>query len=196
MALIKLEALRALASFLECQVPELAGKVCVGQAEANHLQEYPHMVLLATGWRFEPDQSGDFHQPGPERLVSDVGTHRVTVEMRLGAQTSGERYTLGQKVLDVFLAGGSADDLDGELHPGVLRVPVLAAPEYGNWFAAWEIDAEEWEDEKAFDQAFYSVLELQGAVPALVSRRRVFRLDEIRAQLDEGAQTETQAITE
>lgn len=200
MGCVKLESMMALAAFIECAVPELRDRVCVGQAEAGHELELPSLAIIAPSrWRYSPEQADDVHSPDSARAVFDTGRHLATIQLRLGAATTGERYELEAKVLALFLGGGAVDDVNGELHPGVLRTPVTTLPEYGTWMACWELDDEEWDDEKAFDQEFYSVIVVEGVVPALVIKQGVYPLRELRTSvtdLDTGAEIAASTLTE
>ena len=62
---------------------------------------------------------------------------------------------------------------------------VTAVPECHDATVAWELDTDEWEDEKAFDKKWYSVMTVAAQLPVLVTREGVPKIEEVRVSLTE-----------
>ena len=172
MAIVRLEVLKQLSAAITADVPDLAGKVCVGHAGASKLLSFPHMVILPIRWKYTPFQADEVHEPAADRVVMNVGYHQSIVQVRLGAKTQHERYALEQQVIDVFLST--------PMRPGVLLTEVTSCPELGDFTASWELDNDEWEDAKAFDSQFYSIIVLDATIPALVTRTGAWTIEQIQ----------------
>lgn len=175
MAVIRLEALRELERRIVCAIPELTGQVCLGQQAAGKVDTYPSLSIDPIRWRYQPDQADDHHAPAPDRLIVNVGRHESTVQLRLVCATPVQRTEIEQKLLDLFL--------EEPLHPGVLITYVLPCPEYGEFVAAWELEEDEWADDRAFDNQFASLIVCTGVIPALVTRRDAYRISDLRLGL-------------
>jgi hypothetical protein len=174
MAVVRVEALRALAAAIETAVPALAGKVKVGQQPSNVEQTYPTLTLVPARWKFEPHQESVHATIGDAadgNVVFNVGAHAGIVQLRIVATTPGERYELEQRVIDVLLGQ--------EGRPGVFVVPVTAIASLSSWIAAFEYEADSWNDGFAFDRKLESLIELNAIVPALVARTGVYEIDEL-----------------
>lgn len=178
MAVVRLEALAGLARAIMCAIPELRDRVCVGQADAGHAMTFPSLTIVPRGaWKFYPDQAEEVFEPSPNCVVMNVGTHQATLDVRLGAATLYQRYALEQKLVDLFLST--------PLRPGVLLTQITACENLGPFVAAWEYEDDEWRDEKAFSQEFYSEIAITGTIPALVTRAGAYRIESLRLGLQE-----------
>lgn len=179
MAVVKIEALRWLRTLIECAIPELAGKVCVGQSPPNHQLGFPSLAITPIGkWRFFPDQEDDqVFVPAPDRVIVRLGRHEVMVQLQLAATTPDERYELAQRVeMEVFQAT--------EGHPGIAFGDVLPlAEDFGAVQASAEMEDEEWHDGKAFGGQSWSYLEVRVSVPALGTRKGVYAMKELQLGL-------------
>lgn len=186
MGSIRKEALRALAEAFACEIPNLRDRICVGQADPGHRLEFPHLVIDPVRWSYEPDQARIYANPAPDRVVLERGSHEGEIQIRIGASTTGEREDLEQRVIDVFLGT--------ELRPGIL-LSDFEMEELGVVRCSWELDDDEWNDESAGDQEFYSTIGVLGTVPAL--RTDVApTIEQVDVELDSGAEsTETRIIT-
>jgi len=176
MAIIRLEALRGLELAITCAIPELEGRVCVGQAPAGHPLGFPSLQIDPRRWTYFPDQALETYEPAPNAVVMNVGRHQADITIRIGASNLYKRYELEQKLLDLFLST--------PLHPGVLFAQVTACEALGPFTAAWELDTDEWRDEKAFDKEFYSNVTVLGIIPALVTRRDAYTIDQLQLGLN------------
>lgn len=179
MAVVKIEALRWLRERIMCAIPELDGKVCVGQAPPNHGLGFPSLAIIPVGkWRFYPDQEGDdVFQPGPGRSIVRLGRHEVMVQLQLACNTPDERYELAQRVeMNVFQAT--------EGHPGIVYGNVVPlAEDFGKVEASAELDDEEWHDGKAFGGQSWSYITARVFCPALGTRHGVYSMKEIQLGL-------------
>jgi len=173
-AVVRIEALRGLLRAIKCAVPELEARICPGQAPPDKERVWPHLNVDLGRLRYAPDQASDHHDPGGDRLVVNVGHHQGPALLRLGAQTLGQRYELEQKLLDLFLSQDA---------PGILITPITSAPELGTWVVEWMLDDDEWQDDRAFDRQFFSVITLTVTIPALVTRCGVHTINDLRLGL-------------
>jgi len=185
MAILRLEALNELAQCIAERIPALKGRICAGPAESPHRLQFPSLVIDPVRFRYFPDQAAEpteLSEPAPtgippKTVLLNVGRHEGTVQLRLGAGTKRLRAELEQKILNLFLEREGA--------PGVL---VMTVPQCHNALIAWELDTDEWENEKAFDKKWYSVLTVAAQIPALVTRGSVHTIEEIRLTLTEDLQ--------
>lgn len=172
MAVVRLEALRALANTLAACLPQLEVGVCVGQRPYGSVQGWPNISVYPFRWTYTPHQALEVYEPAPDTVIMDVGHHTASVQVRIGAATAGERYELEQAFLDVFLGT--------PLKPGVLITRVTACENLGPFVAAWTLDDDDWDDERAFDSEYYSTITLTGVIPALVTRRGAYTIEQLQ----------------
>jgi hypothetical protein len=175
MAIVRLEALRELEKLIVCAIPELKGKVCVGQQGAGHDLAFPHLTLDPTKMRYVPDQADESAEPAPNTVVMNVGRHEGILQIRIGAASLFQRYELEQKVIDLFL--------ETPLHPGIIFSQVTSCPTLGQFTAAWELDEDEWQDMAAFSNQFYSMITCLAIIPALVTRREAYTIKQLQLGL-------------
>lgn len=175
MAIIRLECLRELERRIKQAIPELETHVLIGHALPGKTMCFPALVIDAVRFRFEADQDWEVFEPTPDKLVENVGRHVATVQLRLAVATAGERYDYQDKLTNLFLSTPG--------HAGILLTRVTACEALGAFVAAWEMDDDEWQDEKVFDSVFWDVMTLTGQIPALVTREGVFRIDDLRLGL-------------
>lgn len=179
MSVIRIAALQRLADQIQACVPELRGKVCGGAAEAPHTLSFPNLAIFGVRFRYFPDQAALHCESGPSRATMNVGRVEGTVQLRLGAQTSSRRYELEQKLMEnVFWA-----DIE---RPGVV---VFKLPEHHDAVIAFELDTDEWIDEKAFEKKWYSLMTVALQLPALVTKGSIYSLEEVRLALTEDLTT-------
>lgn len=178
MAIVKLEGLRYLAELIACEVPELSGMICVDQSAPSHRLEFPSMSIRIEGSKYFPDQEDIHYECSPSSVVLNVGRHVQDLKLRLGANSSYKRAELEQKILNLFLVT--------EGHPGIIFSQLTSCEELGPFTAAWELEEEDWRNEKAFDRQLYSELSITGILPALVTRRGVYNMNQIQLGLDIG----------
>ena len=187
MAIVRLEALRGLKARIECKVPELVGAICVGQADSAEDLVFPSLNIDPVRWRYNPHQAQDVRDAAPDRIVSNVGYHNATIQLRINAKNSYERADLEQKVLDLFLSN--------ELRPGILLTNIVSCPDLADFVAAWEFDEDEWEDGGAFSNQFESVLAINGVIPALVTYGSVHTIEQLLLGITHDMSTVFTAVT-
>ena len=176
MAIIRLEALAALADAIACDVAGLAGAICVGQADPGHEIDFPSLALKPIRWTYFPHQADEAFDPAPDRVVMNVGYWEGDVQLILGARTAYRRYELEQQIIDLFLST--------PLQPGILNTPVLACRDkLGPFLASWQLEADSWQNEAAFDQQFYSTIVVTGVLPALVTRKHSYTIEQLQLGL-------------
>ena len=175
MSVIRIRILEILACYIQDAIPELRCKVIAGPAEAPQKLQFPHLSITAIRYKFFPDQEELWHeQPTTSCAVLRVGRHEGFVQLRLGATTHRKRAYLEQKLLDLFLVQQG--------RPGIL---VTQIPDCFDATVAWELEGDEWENEKAFDKSWFSILTVTVQVPALVTRPGVYSIEELRVGLTE-----------
>jgi len=180
MAVLRYEALRLLAACISDAVPALRGKICAGPAESPKKLTFPSLSLLPVSFKFMPDQAAEPYQLGdPDttvhvdgKVLLNVGRHEGLIQLRLGAQTARLRAELEEQILAVFLG-----------RPGSPGVLVTAVPQCHNATVAWELDTDEWVNERAFDKKWYSLMTITAQLPALVTRGSVYTIEELRITL-------------
>lgn len=173
MAVIRLEAYRALAKAIEDGVPELAGRI--SPWAPNDAAARPKLSIIPISRRFNPDQAEEVHDAGPTTVILDVGDFEALVQMRLEHDTPELRTELEEKILAVFL--------EREGSPGILVTPVLTAPQFGEFVASWELEDDEWTDDLAFNNEYESLITITGHIPALVTRRGAYRIRDLQLGL-------------
>jgi hypothetical protein len=94
MAVVRIEALRGLESAIVAVLPALAGKVCVGQAPASHVLEFPSVHIDPRTWRYDPHQAMEVFEFTADSVVMNVGSWSSEIKIRAGASTLFERYEL------------------------------------------------------------------------------------------------------
>lgn len=179
MSVVRLDAMEGLARIIQCEIPILDGHVCVGQAPSSEVQEYPHLSIDPSGrWSYDPCQREEKASLPGGRTVYNVGAHFTTVQLRLVATTPRQRAELEQRVLDIFL---SADDpTSGLPRPGVVVVHVTGCPYLADWLAAFELEGDEWDDEKAFDRQLASIITCNAIIPALTTKCGEYTIHQLR----------------
>ena len=184
MSLIRIRALQKLADQIALCVPALKGKICGGAAEAPKRLGFPSLGIYAVRFRYFPDQALLFKETGLSTAVFNVGRVEATVQLRLGAQTAQRRYELEQQIMEnVFWA-----DLS---RPGVV---LFSVEDCHDAVVAFEADAEEWDDERAFDKKWYSTMTVMAQLPALVRKGGIPTMEEIRLTLTEDLSTPIESI--
>lgn len=178
MAVLKIEGLRGLEALIVCEVPELQGQTCVDQAAPSHDLSFPSLALTIERSRYLPDQEDEHHEPSPNAVVLNVGRHVQDIKLRLGTASTFQRAEIEQKIMNLFLGE--------EGHPGILFTQLTTCEELGPFVAAWELEEEDWQSEKAFDRQLYSELKVTGILPALVTRRGVYTIEQLQLGLDIG----------
>jgi hypothetical protein len=191
MAVLRYEALILLAKCIGDAVPAIRGKICAGPAESPKRLGFPHLSINPIKFKYFPDQAAEPVELGdPDttehargKVLLNVGRHEGLIQLRLGAQTARLRAELEEKILAVFLGR--------EGSPGVLVTPI---PKCHNATVAWELDGDEWENEKAFDKKWYSIMTVMAQLPALVTRGSVYSIEELRLTLTEDLSTPIESV--
>jgi hypothetical protein len=181
MAVVKLEALKALRCAILAGVPDLSEEAINPWAVApNVKKQMPGLAFVPARFAYYPDQAEAVYDPAPDCVVMNVGRHEATVQLRLVHASAVGRAEIQDKIIDLFLGT--------PLHPGVLLTPVVSAPQFGNFLAAWELGDETWQDEDAQGQEYWSYLTILGQIPALVTRG-AHRIRDLRLGLTEDFDT-------
>jgi hypothetical protein len=113
-------------------------------------------------------------------IVFAVGQWSGMVQLRLGARSPKERVILEQAIVDVFSA-----------ERGVISMPV---PKCANARHTWMMGDTSWNDERIFDRALFSELDLIASHPILVELRGVRRIEHLRLRFTEDMFTDFASI--
>lgn len=191
MAIVRIEALRALELLIAGAIPTLAGHICVGIAPSSETETYPNLSMQPTRWSYEPEQELEHAVlPGNVRVIS-VGQHVSPMVISIVTASLEERWDLEAKVLDLFASATR----DGYHRPGVLVVPVTACPDLSRWMASFELESDEWNDANAFDRRYESKIIVTAIIPALVIERNVYTILELQLGLTQDMATAFNAAT-
>lgn len=178
MAVIRTHAMDKLIAILTEAVPELADHICK-MGEPHLKRTWPTLQIIPIRFRYYPQQEHEHKGLSHSVAVFDVGRHQGTIQLRLGANTPAQRWDLEDKILNVFLSQ--------EGRPGVL---VTTIEEVHDAVVAWELEDDEWNNEKVFTKEFYSILTVRAQIPALITREGVYTIEAIRLSLTEDLSTE------
>lgn len=174
---VRLEALLSLEAAITCAIPQLRGRVCPFPTPPNHELKFPSLAIVPVGFEYLPDQATEVHECEPTKVVMNVGRHEALIQLRLVHSDPIRRTKLEEKITDLFIAQA--------MRPGILLTTVNAVPWAGPFVCAWELDDESWQDERAFDSEFWSVIVVTGQIPALAVRGDATRIRDLR--MDVGA---------
>lgn len=176
-AVVRIEALRALAALIELEIPQLAGHVCAGQAPSSEDEELPNLSIQPGKWTFLPEQAREHAVLPGNVVVYEVGNHEAPCVLSIVAPTTGERWALEALVLDLFHR--ATHPLTGMRLPGVLAIQVSALPELSRWACSFELEEDEWIDTAAFDRRYESRIHLTATIPTLTIDRPVYTIDQL-----------------
>jgi hypothetical protein len=187
---VRTHALARLVAALEAACPKLAGRI-TAEADRDEKMAWPKCGVRLVRAPFKAYDSRKVVRIGGD-TVFEVGHFEPLVQLRLGAPTHRQRVDLGEELLGAFLGTG--------FRPGILVTPL---PDCHDTVAAWELDDEGWNDEAAFDKKWWSVMTVQGWIPALV-RVATFTVEELRLAFTEdmtsttppASQVETVSVNE
>src|ERR1041385_5148597 len=97
MAVVRLEALRALECAITQAVPELAGRICPWPGLPNHNLMFPSLAIVPVRWRYMPDQAWAGFSPSPSSVVMNVGKHEALIQLRLVDATPAGRAPIEER---------------------------------------------------------------------------------------------------
>ena len=178
-AVVRLEALTGLGAYIEAAIPELRGHIEIVQVPPEQPMTFPSLAIVGSRFRYSNSQEDEARdedevaiQPDGTSLVVNLGAWETTVQLRLACATIADRFALQESLTELFLQREGA--------PGVLCTTVTACPALGNILATWTLNDSEWEDDKAFSSQHWAVLDIDGTIPVLVTRRGIYSLDDLR----------------
>jgi hypothetical protein len=182
MSVLRTHALDRLICAIEEAVPDLEGKICK-MGEPQKARVWPTLQVLPVRFKYFPMQEHFHADISRSKAIFDVGRHEGTVQLRLGATTSSERYRLEDAIIDLFVSQ--------EGRPGILLTEI---DDCHDAVVAWELDDDEWDNEKVFTKEYFSILTVRVQIPTLVYRDSVYTIEEIRLSLTEDLQTEYSSL--
>ena len=205
--MIRIKALEQLASLIECQVQKLKGSVCAGAGSRDHKLHFPSLAITGRRFTYYPNQADCYDyvrdqeiDGGATREVYQVGRWEGTIELRLASKTSSQRYALECEIEQLFLKGTTHLDrlypmqfADDCLRPGIILVDVLEC--YGAR-VAFELLEGSWEDEFVFTNEWYSTLRINVVIPALITKEKSNRIEDLKLVLTESSSDEITIIEE
>jgi hypothetical protein len=173
-AVVKLCALEVLGEMITAEIPELVDRVCVGIPPNTHQQTYPSLAIRAAGrWKFYGTTVEELPAGLLNTSVRRVGHHEGMVQLRVLASSPAERDALAQAVVDVFTG---FEDEDGYPHPGTVLARVTRCG-LVPWTACFDMESDEWVDQRAFEQLYEGLVQVEATIPALVCKRGVPRIE-------------------
>ncbi len=173
-AVVKLCALECLGEIITASVPELEGRVCVGVSPNTHGQTYPSLAINAAGrWKFMGSTVEELEVGLLRTSVRRVGHHEGMVQLVVLADNPQLRDELAQAVVDVFTG---FEDEAGWPHPGTVLARVTRCG-LVPWTACFDVESDEWDNRRAFEQLYEGVIQVEGTIPALVVKRGVPRIE-------------------
>jgi hypothetical protein len=182
-AVVRLEAFKSLIATIEAAIPELRGHIELVQVPPEQHLTFPSLAIVA-GSHFRYDQSqedearddeGNAIQPDASSLVANLGAWETTVQFELACATLADRYAYEETLTELFNQRQGAR--------GVLLTTVTSCPALGHILASWTLNDTGWKDDKAFSSQHWAVLEVDGTIPVLVTRRGTYTFEELRLGL-------------
>ncbi len=180
-AVVRIEALRALAAVIAAWVPDLAGRICEGTPPSSEFEGMPNLSIQPARWDYEPDQAAESRTLPGNVVVWNVGRHSTPMVLSIVASTPEQRAQLEAAVIDLFLS--QRHPLTGMPRPGILVVPVVACEALAEWLAVFEYESDGWEDANAFDRQYETRIIVTALIPALTIERPVYTISELRLAL-------------
>lgn len=177
MAVIRTCALEALRDLIAAAIPELDGKICVGQPDPNHWATWPSLTIIATKWTWIPFVEVLVGSVGASTAIYNVGEHEALVQLRVTAPTPTERDELAGQVVQVFL--DAVDPNSGIGRAGIITTDVTDCLDVP-FMAAFELDDDELIHMPAPEQEYEALIQTTGIIPALVTRQGEYTIDELR----------------
>lgn len=152
------EALLCLQADLLEAAPGLS--ICPWPVPPQHKLKFPSLGIVPVRWKYNPHQAVMTQARTPEGVVNNLGHHEALIQLRLVGSNPIQRADYEEKIINAFTD-------EENLRPGVLICEVDSIAELGTWRAAWTLEEEEWQDERAFDNEFWSIISLTGVLPWL-----------------------------
>ena len=167
MSTIAFQALDKLRQAIEAAIPDLAGKVRALSADAVVAEPFPGLALVPQRFTAEWYPEMEVSQPSASTQLVQQGEGVLRVEVRIGAKHPAQRELLQ----DAFTALFQADaDAPGSL---LLSTAPLTLQGYATGYAApfsCDIVNWEWNEERVFDVARFTFMEIDIALPILYLR--------------------------
>lgn len=175
---VKIEALRALAAYIELQIPELAGRTSPGVATSSQDEPLPSLGIEPDGqWDFDRYQATPHAVLPGNQVVYLVGWHEGPLVLSLVTATPGERFTLEHQIVDLFQGG--LHPLTGMSIPGSITIAVTSCPALSAWSCSFDLEGTHWIESHDMDRRYESRIVLSATVPALTLRRAVYTIDQL-----------------
>lgn len=168
MSVTVFQALDKLRSTVETAIPSLVGKVRTLSADAVQSEPMPAMAFVPR--QFVPEWWGteiEVSQPSASQQLVQQGEGVLRIEVRIGRQTPAQREALQDSFTNLFQAATTA--------PGTLSLTTAALTLQGvatGYAAPFSCDIVNWEwnEERVFDVARFTFLEVDMALPILYLR--------------------------
>lgn len=169
---MNIAALEAFGALVETEIPELAGRVCAGQAPSNEFEGVPNLSIEPTQWTYVMDDAQIVQTMPGYVVVYDVGVHQSSCVISIVASSTAQRAALEAKVLDLFI--GAIDPIQGFRTPGTLMVEVTSQPEVGIWWVTFDLDSNQWNETLALDRRYETRIVVDAEIPALTIEHPVY----------------------
>jgi hypothetical protein len=178
MPVVKIDALTNLAAALATAVPALVAKtpITIQQAPSAVMEAFPNCAIIIPGkLLFDPAQRLMQQDLGNNVVVFNVGAHEGPIQIRITTNTTLERAQLEQAVMDLFM--GSAGTTAAR--PGVLPIEIVST-DLVDWVAAFEYEDSMWNDTRAQEREYESVITVNAVIPALTVQSSVYDIDTLK----------------
>ncbi len=167
MSTIAFQALDKLRSTVETAIPSLSGKVRALSADAVQVEPFPGMVFVPQTFTAEWYTEMEVSQPTTSTQLVQQGEGVLRVEVRIGAKHPAAREALQDSFTNLFQSSATA--------PGSLLLSTAALTLQGvatGYAAPFSCDlvSWEWNEERVFDVARFTFLELDMTLPILYLR--------------------------
>lgn len=179
MPVVKIDALKSLAAAIAAGVPAFADatKIAIQQAPSAVIETFPNVSIIAPArWQYEPAQRLFSQDLGGGAVVWNIGAHEAPIQIRITAPTTLDRGTLEQQMINLLTSR--------EGSPGVLPISIVSS-DLVRWLAAFEYEDSLWDDTRAQEREYESVITCNAIVPALAVTTGVNEIDTLILGLTE-----------
>lgn len=163
MAVVKIDALTNLAAAIGAAIPALVAKIpiAIQQAPSAVMDQFPNAELILPGKLiYDPAQRLEQQDLGGGNVVWNVGAHEGPLQIRITCNTTIERATFEQQVIDLF------NQIEGS--PGILPISITSSDAI-QWLAAFEYEDSQWSDVNAQSREYEAIITCNAVIPALVT---------------------------
>jgi len=181
-SLIRYKALASLGDHFKSVLGPDIHQVQVLAADPETVACYPNLTILPVGnFEFEPFDVDEISSTS-DTVTLQIGDFRGRVEIRLAAKSTAEREKLEERIIYEFIKDF--------YRRGVLVVEVGGFTIGGKIFigtvpCSFTLEADSWSEEFAFDKKRFAFMDVECTLPALITVRNVYDIDQLVLALTE-----------